>query len=151
VTGINHALTGAAVAALIDKPVLALPAALLSHFAADMVPHWDYKVRGGVNGRLKVMAVDLALSLALLLILAATVDAVPWVVLAGGLLGISPDTMWLRFFMTGKPSIHGNRKSFINRIREFHSWIQWSETGSGIYVEAVWFVLVLILVFQIHH
>lgn len=150
-TGLNHALTGAAVATVIDKPALALPAALLSHFAADMVPHWDYRVRGGVNGRLRIMAVDLTLSIALLLVLAATVDAVSWVVIAGGLLGILPDTMWLRFFMTGKYSIHGDRKSFINRLREFHLWIQWSETGSGIYVEAVWLILVLILVFQVHH
>jgi hypothetical protein len=42
-TGINHAVTGALVAAAINKPALALPAALLSHFAADIIPHWNYR------------------------------------------------------------------------------------------------------------
>lgn len=150
-TGLNHALTGATVAALIDKPALALPAALLSHFIADAMPHWDYKVSGGVSGRLRIMSVDLLLSLALLGILAATVDAKPWLIVAGGLLAIAPDAMWLRFFLSGKPSIHGNRRSLINRIRQFHFWIQWSETGPGIFFEAAWFVSLLIMIFQIRH
>ena len=150
-TGLNHAVTGALVAASINKPALALPAALLSHFAADAVPHWDYRLPGGVNGRIKVMALDLTLSLTALALLAITVDATPWIVVAGGLLGILPDTMWLRFFITGRPAIHGGEKSLINRLRRFHSWIQWSETPSGLLVELAWLPLMVWLIYQVHH
>ena len=149
-TGLNHAATGALVAAAIDKPLIALPAALLSHFVADVVPHWNYKPPGGINGRLKVMSLDLIFSLILLVVLALTVNATPWVVLAGGLLAISPDIMWLEFFLTGRPSIKGNPKRIINRVRQFHAWIQWSETDWGIYVEAVWFVLMIVLIYQVN-
>jgi len=151
VTGLNHALTGATVAAALNKPALALPAALLSHFAADVVPHWDYKIPGGVRGRLKVMSVDLVLSLILLAVLAVTVDAQPWLIAAGGLLGIMPDTMWLPFFLTGNPSKTHNRRNLLHLMRRPHSWIQWSETREGLYVEAIWFILMLGLIYQIHH
>jgi hypothetical protein len=148
-TGLNHAVTGALVAAAIDKPVLALPAALLSHFAIDAIPHWNYQLDPRIARRQVVMLADLVLSLALLLILALTVNANPYLVIIGGLIGILPDTMWLRFFITGRPSIHGNPKKLVNLIRRFHFWIQWSETPWGIYVEAAWFMLMLTLIYQI--
>ena len=151
-TGLNHAATGALVAAAINKPALALPAALLSHFAADAIPHWNYLLPGGVRGRIKVMVIDLVLSLGLLAALAATVQATPWLIIAGGLLGILPDTMWLRFFLTGRPSIHGHPERVINRLRRFHGRIQWSESARlGLIVEAVWLPLMIFLIYQIHH
>ena len=149
-TGLNHAVTGATVAAAINRPILALPAALASHFLVDMIPHWNYKVHGGVKGRIKVMTVDLFLSLSLLVVLALTVNAQPWIVFAGGILAISPDIMWLEFFLTGRPSIKGNPRRLINKVRQFHMWIQWSETSWGIIVEAIWFVLMLSLIYQLN-
>lgn len=149
-TGLNHAVTGALVAAAINKPLIALPAALLSHFAADVVPHWNYRLPAK-NGRIKGMSIDLVLSLALLVMLSLTVDAKPWLVFAGGLLAISPDIMWLEFFLTGRPSIQGNPKRLINRIRRFHLSIQISETDKGILVEAGWLALMLWLIYQVHH
>lgn len=148
-TGLNHAAVGALAAAAINKPAIALPAALLSHFAADMVPHWDYKVPGGVKGRLKIMAVDLFLSLALLVILALSVDATPWVVALGGLLGMAPDIMWTHFFLTGKPAPIDNK--IMAAVKKFHLWIQWSETSRGFFVELAWFPLMLWLIYQVHH
>jgi hypothetical protein len=150
-TGLNHAATGALVAAAINKPALALPAALLSHFAADAIPHWNYVLKPYIARRQLVMLADLALSLALLLILGLSVDATPWLIIAGGLLGILPDTMWLRYFITGRPSIHGSPKRLINRLRQFHRWIQWSETNWGLIVEAVWFCLMIVSIYRINH
>ena len=149
-TGLNHAVTGALVAATIDKPIIALPAALLSHFAADAIPHWNYELKPHIARRQVVMLADLVLSLALLLILALTVDARPWLIITGGLLGILPDTMWLRFFISGRPSIHGSPRRFVNRLRKLHILIQWSETGWGLAIEALWFPLMLVLIYQIH-
>ena len=150
-TGLNHAVTGALVAAAINKPAIALPAALLSHFATDVIPHWNYELKPHIARRQVVMFADLVLSLALLLILGLTVDANPYLVIAGGLIAILPDTMWLRFFITGRPSIHGSPKRLINRLRRFHHWIQWNETSWGFFVELAWFPLMLWLIYQIHH
>ena len=36
-----HTIVGAAIAAKIGNPLLALPLALASHFVMDMVPHWN--------------------------------------------------------------------------------------------------------------
>jgi hypothetical protein len=149
-TGLNHALAGALVAAAINKPIIALPAALVSHFALDAIPHWDYKIKPHIARRQVVMLADLVFSLALLLVLSITVDANPWLVIFGGLLGILPDVMWLRFFITGRPSITGSPKRLINRLRRFHFWIQWDESSRGFFVELLWFPLMLWLIYQVH-
>ncbi len=148
-TGINHAATGALVAAAINKPVLALPAALLSHFAVDMIPHWDYKVPGGTHSLQKVMALDLVLSLSVIFLLAITVSATPWVIVAGGFLGILPDTMWLQFFLTGEAG--EDKNDLMKWLRKSHLWIQWSETSQGFFVELLWLPLMLWLIYQVHH
>ena len=142
-TGLNHAVTGALVAAAFNRPLISIPAALASHFAVDAIPH--------IARRQVVMLADLAVSLALLLVLALTVDANPYLVIIGGLLGILPDTMWLRFFVSGRPSIAGSPKRLINRLRKFHFFIQWSETSLGFFVELAWFPLMLYLIYQVHH
>lgn len=40
-TATAHALIGASLAVKIANPILAIPLAILSHFIADLVPHWD--------------------------------------------------------------------------------------------------------------
>src|SRR3989344_5756197 len=40
-TATAHALIGASIAAKITNPYVGIPLAILSHFAADLVPHWD--------------------------------------------------------------------------------------------------------------
>lgn len=147
-TGINHALTGALVASAIKQPALALPLAFLSHFVIDALPHWNYRI-GNLKKRHMAMAIDLIASLLLLVILSQTVNADAWVVFAGGILGILPDTMWLPYFLTGKPSAINKPKNPLHQFRRFHFWIQWSETKKGAAVEAVWFVMCLLLIYQI--
>lgn len=48
-TATAHALIGASLAATIANPYLGIPAAFISHFAADLIPHWD----AGTNHRKK--------------------------------------------------------------------------------------------------
>lgn len=50
-TATAHALIGASIASLISNPLLAIPLAITSHFAADLVPHWD----AGTNRRKKTI------------------------------------------------------------------------------------------------
>lgn len=67
-TATAHALIGASIAAKISNPVIGIPLAILSHFIADLVPHWD----AGTNHRKKSSmrlkmeaAADVLLSMAL--------------------------------------------------------------------------------------
>lgn len=40
-TATAHALIGASLAVKITNPYIGIPLAIISHFAADLVPHWD--------------------------------------------------------------------------------------------------------------
>lgn len=40
-TATAHALIGASIAAKVTNPLLGIPLAIISHFIADMIPHWD--------------------------------------------------------------------------------------------------------------
>jgi len=48
-TATAHALIGASIAARFTNPIIGIPLALVSHFLADLVPHWDV----GTNHRQK--------------------------------------------------------------------------------------------------
>jgi len=47
-----HALIGASLAVKIINPIFGIPLAILSHFIADLVPHWD----AGTNHKQKSLA-----------------------------------------------------------------------------------------------
>lgn len=40
-TATAHALIGASIASKVINPAIGIPLAIISHFAADLVPHWD--------------------------------------------------------------------------------------------------------------
>lgn len=56
----SHALIGAALAKLIPNPWLGYPLALLSHFAADLTPHWDFRTRKTNRSILNTIIISLA-------------------------------------------------------------------------------------------
>ena len=63
-TATSHAVIGTIIAAKIGNPALAVPIALASHVAADMIPHWDVATNGNGKGDGKVLKnsiVDVAL------------------------------------------------------------------------------------------
>ena len=71
-TATSHALIGASLASVITNPVIGIPIAFFSHFAADLVPHWDAGTnhRNKTKLRLKMEAVfDVLLGFALVLVL----------------------------------------------------------------------------------
>jgi hypothetical protein len=148
VTITNHVVTGALVAVAINRPWLSLPAALLSHFAVDIIPHWDYKLPGSPRIRQAAILIDLTLALYLLLVLALSVDASRRLLIAGGFLGILPDIMWLPHILYGRFSPN-DRPTLLHLLRRFHVKIQWNETAWGKYVEIAWLVAMLILIFRL--
>lgn len=146
-TGLNHAVTGALVAAAAGQPEIGLPAAFASHFAIDVIPHWNYKLPGGEYMKRLAMIMDLTLSLVFLLILSVTVNASPRLIIAGGLLGMAPDAFWLiRDFFPRTKKFYS--RGWVKKLLGWHSRLQWSETGRGIYVEAAWLVLTLVLAYK---
>ncbi len=51
-TATSHALIGASLAVIIANPIIGIPTAIVSHFIADLIPHWD----AGTNHRNKSLA-----------------------------------------------------------------------------------------------
>lgn len=67
-TATAHALIGASIAAKVANPLVGIPLAIISHFIADLIPHWDagtnHKQKSAL--RLKVeAALDVILGFAL--------------------------------------------------------------------------------------
>lgn len=50
-TATSHALIGTVIAAKIGNPAIAISLALISHVAADMIPHWDTATNGNERGK----------------------------------------------------------------------------------------------------
>lgn len=57
-TATAHALIGASLAVNFTNPIVGIPLAIISHFLADLVPHWDASTnhRKKTNLRLKMEA-----------------------------------------------------------------------------------------------
>ncbi|MGA3150452.1 MAG: hypothetical protein ABSD10_02475 [Candidatus Saccharimonadales bacterium] len=145
-TGLNHAATGALVAVVIKQPELALPLALLAHFAIDAIPHWDYGLTG--LARKIAMGSDLSLSIILLIILAIVLVIPGWLVITCGLLCMAPDVMWLPEILQGKPpKIY--QSGLLGQLRRYHKTIQRVELPRGLYVEMVWFAIALAFILVI--
>ena len=147
-TGLNHAVTGALVAVAIKQPAIALPAAFLSHFAIDMLPHWDYKIPGLARMRRLVIGIDFLASFWLIFLVSILLPESGWLALAGGFLAIVPDAMWLPYILHGVQS-PAHKNTLLHIARRFHLKIQWSETSIGLAVEAAWFVLMLTLLIKV--
>ncbi len=142
-TATNHVVTGAVVVALIDKPLIAIPVAFLTHFALDALPHFGAKERD--MRFLVVLATDMGFAASILLAMAILgLPNWPWLV-AGGIACASPDLMWLYYLIY---ELKGQKKKLIP-IAKFHAKIQWSETKLGIIIELVWFFLMSATLFRL--
>ena len=141
-------MTGAVVAIAVKQPLLALPAAFLSHFVIDMLPHWDYKLPKFPRARRLVIGLDLLISAWLLVLLAVILPESGWLAFFGGFLAIAPDAMWLPYILHGGQSpVHKN--NLLHWTRRFHLKIQRSETSKGALVEAIWLVLMVLVLARI--
>ncbi|MGH7237566.1 MAG: hypothetical protein ACREGF_03465 [Candidatus Saccharimonadales bacterium] len=146
-TAVNHALTGAVIAVAVQRPLLAIPLAFVSHFALDGLPHFGIPIEGKSSAdavarnrkpfyRL-ILRFDLLLTVVLLISLGVILhgQALVYLVLVCSVVAISPDFVWLYLFLkqmkAGKLLPYG-------WFSRFHKWIQWSEKPWGLGVEAVW-------------
>ncbi|HVS78873.1 MAG TPA: hypothetical protein VHD84_01110 [Candidatus Saccharimonadales bacterium] len=162
-TATNHAITGALIALAVKKPELALPLALVSHFALDLIPH--YNPPGSTNDKFIsystswskkmkdpgfriIFPIDMILFVGILIAmpLITPSSVSPFTVLISALLGASPDFFGGIKFLLDKVfhiGTHGKDKDPFTR---FHVRIQWMERPWGIYVELVWLALAVFVI-----
>jgi hypothetical protein len=147
-TWLNHAATGAAIATAIDRPIVALPAAFLSHFVIDVIPHWDFKFKGNLREMQAGRLIDINLALIFLIIVIAIYHGPAGLILASGLIAILPDAIFLPYFTTGKIT-YKFKSRVLKSFNDFSLAIQKSETRGGIFVELGWFILMNLLIFYL--
>jgi hypothetical protein len=147
-TWLNHAATGALIAVAANKPAIALPATLLSHFVIDMLPHWDFKYKGGLKQMQAGRLLDLNLAMLFLVVIMLVIHKSPGLILACGLLAILPDAIFLPYFVTGKTN-DKYKLDILNKFRDFSLAIQKMETHWGLFVEIGWFLLMTLLIFEV--
>ncbi|MBI4029189.1 MAG: hypothetical protein HY376_02390 [Candidatus Blackburnbacteria bacterium] len=125
-----HAVVGAAIAYKVGNPALALPLAFLSHFALDLVPHWnphlnrEMKEYGHVTKRTKrIIFVDVIVSLlagGYIASLAYPDIGRALVILLGAFMGVLPDVAEAPFFF------FKSKNSFLKRLIGFQSKVQFN-------------------------
>ena len=143
-TATNHILTGALIGGLVKNPVLALPLAFLSHYVLDVLPHFGVREDAKLIFR-NVLIGDVILSLIALAWLAFSGQPNPWLLVACGVVGASPDLLWLPYFVA---ELRGQMKPFgwYSRIAKK---IQWGEYPWGIVIEIAWGISMIVLILKL--
>lgn len=116
-----HVALGVAIAVAIPNPLISIPLAFASHFALDMVPHWNPHINTEMkkygkltNPTLFIIAVDLALALLLTIFIGKTN---PYIYLAS-FMSILPDIAEGPYFL------YGWRNKYLDIILRFQRSIQ---------------------------
>ena len=145
-TATNHALTGAAIGLLVGEPLIAVPAAIASHFICDALPHYgrvgpDSKTIGSKGFRNYLLS-DAALCFVLVAIL-AVLQPQNWLLAAVcAFLASAPDFGWINKFRKARQ----NKPWRPNRYSRFARDIQWFQRPIGWTVEAIWAVAAVAII-----
>lgn len=145
-TATNHAVTGAVIAIALQNYWVALPAALISHFALDILPHYGYAntSRSVPPQFLRILVTDICLVFILLIWLLVLFPSQWYLAVGGALLAMSPDVMWIPYFLS---NLRGNYRP-LSKLANLHKRIQWAERPWAIWIELLWLVLFLSIVWQ---
>ncbi len=120
-----HAAAGVAIGVLVANPVIALPAAIISHFVLDTVPHWQETLAPYAPTRKTYIRIPIDIGIAIAITLVATFiqPAHAPTVIACALFATMPD---LDVLMIPFPRI---KKGLLKRYWDWHCAIQ-HETSS---------------------
>jgi hypothetical protein len=138
-------LTGVVIAAIIKQPLIALPAAFVSHFVFDAVPHFGFQDFRGFIPKIKYRVTQFSLVFDFFAWVAALYFAshLGWLALACGFLATSPDLSWVYWYFRYERKKQMPKENWFTR---FHKWIQWGERPWGIVIEVAYFVLLSVFV-----
>lgn len=145
-TATNHALTGAVIGLVTGEPLLALPAALVSHFICDAIPHFgsasppQVKLRN--NSFRNYLVVEFCLCVLLVACLAFFRPEHWFLASACAFLATSPDLLWINRYLKIRRGKHWKRSAYAR----FAGNIQWFEKPIGAAVEAAWFVAAIVVI-----
>ena len=146
-TATNHALTGALIGLSIGNPLIAIPAALLSHFVLDALPHYGSpqeepeKLKSIWFRNYLIVEAILCFGIVAVLVI---VRPQYWALAAVcAFIASSPDLVSAnRYF-----KVRSGKSWKPSAYSRFASYIQWFERPIGALVEAAWlFAMVFLLV-----
>jgi hypothetical protein len=145
-TGTNHGITGAAIALLVREPVVAIPLSYASHFVCDVIPHFDMTFGDKLFGKKFniTLICDFFAAATLMILFGFLFPSQKWIIWACMIVAASPDLAWAYYYLYSDRLKH--RKLKPDPITRWHSQIQWSQTLKGGYVEAVWFLLMGLII-----
>ncbi len=145
-TAINHALTGTVIGLVVGQPLIALPAALASHFVCDAIPHFGSNIppaaRLKSNNFRNYLVLEAFLCFLLVLGLAILRPDHWLLASACAFLATSPDLLWINKYLKARRGQHWKR----NAYARFAGGIQWFERPIGAVVEAAWFIAAIIII-----
>lgn len=146
-TGINHVVAGALIAAALPQPALAIPLAFASHFVMDALPHYgDTSKHSWLNGNFKyILGADLVLAGMFILGLALWQPAAWGLMIICAVIAYSPDFLWLPYYIAHLKNNH----KVESRLIKFMKRLQWGERPWGIIVEAAVLATLFMLFLQI--
>jgi len=142
---INHAMTGALIGLVSGQPVVAVPAALASHFVMDAIPHHGSGQPDGETLRSAwfawLLVIDTLLCVLLVVILGLK-QPQHWPLAAVcAFVAASPDFLSAnRYFKTLR-----HQSVRLSRPVQWTRRIQWFERPIGALVEAAWFFAAAVL------
>lgn len=141
-TGTNHGMTGALLALVVKEPALAIPISFASHFVCDAIPHSGLKPGEKLfsNKFTLLLIADFVCAVVLMVIVGNMFPEQRWLVWACMIAAASPDLMWGYYNLYIEKL--KKRKPNYGVVARFHTWIQWSQTPKGWFVEAAWFITV---------
>lgn len=144
-TAINHALTGAIIGLVVGEPLIALPAALISHFVCDALPHFGSAdspaKRLRTNNFRNYLILEFCLCVLLVVCLAVFQPQHWFLASVCAFLATSPDLLWINKYLKLRRGKRWKR----NAYEKFAGNIQWFEKPIGAVVEVAWLVAGLII------
>lgn len=150
-TATNHALTGAIIGLVVGNPVIAIPAAFVSHFVCDALPHYGSdespKKLLKTNGFRDYLIIEAFLCAVFVGLLALAQPAHWWVAALCAFAAASPDFLWINKYRT----MRAGRAWRPNRFSRFARDIQWFQRPIGAVVEVAWFIAALIILVPYLH
>jgi hypothetical protein len=142
---INHALTGALIGFAVGEPVVAVPAALASHFVLDAIPHHATKSQSLKVLRSKLFKISLIIDAALCFMLVALLAGrhpAHWLTAAVcAFVAASPDFLFVPRYLSALRRKPWRPGAFVKWTRD----IQWFQRPIGAAVEISWFIAAVVL------
>jgi hypothetical protein len=141
--GLNHVVFGSLIGLTIKEPALAVPLALGSHFALDMIPHYGehYRTKHGTKLFYARALADIIASFGFGFWVLSLHPPNLGLVVACMILAVLPDLLW-------PIALYVKQSGPAWEFFKFHKLIQ-RESPWGIYIEIIWFLLSFGLVYHL--